>query len=117
MRMDGLEQITLTVADVAASVRFYTQTLGLLASNFGPEGTVLHAGSQKLLLRQGELPAEPTQLAFSTRLAMPIITGHLAARGVPLAAGPHRRSDGRESVVVKDPNGHRVEMVSTAGDA
>lgn len=112
MRMDGLEQMTLTVADISASVRFYTLTLGLLAATFGPEGTILHAGSQKLLLRQGDPPSDLGRIAFVTRAGMPILTGHLAVRGVPVVTGPQRRADGRESLVIRDPDGHEIEVIS-----
>lgn len=124
MRMDGLEQVVLTAADPEATVRFYVQTLGLLVSNFTDGGTVLHCGGQKLVVRRAEaIPGQQgtcrtaVTLSFGTQLPMPIVTGHLAVRGVPLAAGPSRLGDGREAVSIHDPDGRLVEVVCPAGDA
>lgn len=124
MRMDGLEQVVLTAADPEATVRFYIQTLGLLVSNFTDDGTVLHCGDQKLVVRRAEAISiqqatckSAVTLSFCTQLPMPIVTGHLAVRGVPLVVGPSRLGDGREAVRIHDPDGRLVEVVCPAGDS
>jgi catechol-2,3-dioxygenase len=116
MRMDGLEQVILGVEDMSASIRFYTLVLGLLASPADLDGTTLYAGKQKLVLRQNQASG-PVTLTFVTQAPVPIITGHLAARGIPIVSGPVRRADGRESVVIQDPDGNCVEVISTASNA
>lgn len=124
MRMDGLEQVVLTASDPEATVRFYVQTLGLLVSNFTDDGTVLHCGGQKLVVRHAEsIPVQQATgksaitLSFCTQLPMPIVTGHLAVRGVPLVVGPSRLGDGREAVGIHDPDGRLIEVVCPAGEA
>ena len=52
MKITALDHLVLTVADVAASVRFYTEILGMEEITFGEGRKALRFGNQKINLHQ-----------------------------------------------------------------
>ena len=48
MRVDRLDHLVLTVADIGATVGFYTRVLGMKAVTFGPGRTALTFGTSKI---------------------------------------------------------------------
>lgn len=58
-RVDALDHLVLTVADMEATVRFYTQVLGMQLERFGEGRLALRFGSQKINLHPAEAPLQP----------------------------------------------------------
>jgi glyoxalase family protein len=134
----GLHHVTAIASDPQRNVDFYTDVLGLrlvkTTVNFDDPGT-FHlyygddAGHPSTILtffpwkgipqgRQG------TGLTTATAFGVPPTSlgwwqKHLADRGADVVAGPHDRDSGgasEEVLVVRDPDGLVVELVSAPGD-
>ena len=59
MRIDRLDHLVLTVADIATTVDFYTRCLGMRAVTFGTGRTALTFGISKINLHQTGQEFEP----------------------------------------------------------
>ena len=124
-----IDHVVLTCRDVAATIRFYTEVLGMREVTFGAGRKALAFGRQKINLHAagqvGEGPAG-TVAAVAAR-PMPgsadlclivseppdVVVAHLAACGVPVETGPALRTGALgpiESVYVRDPDGNLVEL-------
>jgi catechol 2,3-dioxygenase-like lactoylglutathione lyase family enzyme len=122
MKIDSLDHLVLTVADIEATCEFYKRVLGMEVVSFGAGRTALSFGSQKINLQQqgkeSRLKAErPTpgsaDLCLLTSLSIPEVLGHLAACGVKLLAGPVERQGARgpmRSVYFRDPDSNLIEV-------
>ena len=124
-----LDHLVLTCRDVAATIRFYTEVLGMREVTFGSGRKALAFGRQKLNLHaagqaaQGAtgnvaaIAARPTPGSADVCLivAEPLaaVVAHLATCGVPVEEGPAIRTGALgpiESVYVRDPDGNLVEL-------
>jgi len=124
-----LDHLVLTCRDVAATIRFYTEVLGMREVTFGAARKAVAFGQQKINLHasgqvgQGAggsvtaVAARPTpgSADFCLIVAEPLDTviAHLAACGVPLEEGPVVKTGALgpiESVYVRDPDGNLVEL-------
>jgi catechol 2,3-dioxygenase-like lactoylglutathione lyase family enzyme len=124
-----IDHLVLTCRDVAATIRFYTEVLGMKEVTFGAGRKALSFGRQKINLHpagqtaQGgagnvaAVAAAPT--AGSADLCLIVaenaaaIVAHLAVCGVPVEEGPIVRSGALgpiESVYVRDPDGNLIEL-------
>jgi catechol 2,3-dioxygenase-like lactoylglutathione lyase family enzyme len=122
MRIDSLDHLVLTVADVEATCGFYRRVLGMEVVTFAGDRKALAFGQQKINLhergREFEPKAEhPTpgsgDLCFITSVALPEVVAHLAAEGVPVIEGPVRRTGAAGpilSVYFRDPDGNLIEV-------
>ena len=120
----GLDHLVLTVADIAATVAFYEGTLGFGVLR-SPEGRfALDCGGQKINLHQAGREFSPHALrpvagsgdfCCITAIAVEELAEKLAARNVPLVAGPVTRT-GRcgplLSIYLRDPDGNLVELAN-----
>lgn len=59
MQIDHLDHLVLTVADLEATVDFYTRVLGMQAVTFGEGRKALAFGNQKINLHQAGREFEP----------------------------------------------------------
>lgn len=59
VRIDRLDHLVLTVADIDATVEFYTRVLGMKAVTFGTGRTALAFGRSKINLHQAGHEFEP----------------------------------------------------------
>ena len=123
---DRLDHLVLTVADIAATARFYERVLGFEYEFFrGPEGQPRHAlrfGTQKINLQDAatETPTKahaPTRGAgdFCLVAAVPLgaVIEHLKREGIAIEAGPVPRRGAlgpMSSVYFRDPDGNLVEV-------
>lgn len=127
MKVSRLDHLVLTVADLEATVDFYTRVLGMAVRAFGGGRLALRFGDQKINLHEAGHEFEPkartarpgtADLCFVTEQPIDEWLEHLADLGLPLVEGPVTR-DGAlgpiTSVYVRDPDGNLVEIASYTG--
>lgn len=122
MKIDALDHLVLTVADVGASCAFYTRVLGMEEITFGEGRKALAFGAQKINLHARGHEFEPkalrptpgsADLCLLTALPMAEVAGHLRREQVAIEAGPVVRTGARgpiESVYLRDPDGNLIEI-------
>lgn len=122
MRIDGLDHLVLTVADVAATCDFYQRVLGMQVLTFGAGRKALAFGVQKINLHQAGREFEPkaerptpgsADLCFLTSVPLPQVQQHLAACGVTVTEGPVQRTGAQGpilSVYFRDPDRNLIEV-------
>ena len=125
-KVTSLDHLVLTVADIAETVAFYRDVLGMTAETFHPaDGTTRSAltfGVQKINLHPAAAPFEPkarqvtagsADLCFLTAGTMAEWLAHFAAHEVPVLEGPVQRTGATgplTSLYVRDPDGNLVEV-------
>ncbi len=122
MRVEALDHLVLTVADVEASAIFYGRVLGMQRVVFGAGRVALQFGRQKINLHPAAAPLQPhalrptpgsADLCFVTETALADWIAHLAACGVALEAGPVARTGAlgpMTSLYLRDPDGNLIEI-------
>lgn len=126
MRLSGLDHLVLTVADIAVTVRFYQEVLGMAAEPFTPadgsERWALKFGVQKINLHQVGRTFKPkakcatagsADLCFLSDVAVTEWQVHLAALGVEVIEGPVTRTGATApilSIYLRDPDGNLLEI-------
>ena len=122
----ALDHLVLTVADIDATIAFYTRVLGMQAQTFFPaDGSTRHAlsfGRQKINLHPAAAPFDPkaavalpgtADLCFLTETPLPDWQAHLARHRVAIEDGPVRRTGATGpilSLYVRDPDGNLIEI-------
>lgn len=127
MKIDRLDHMVLTVADVRATCDFYTRVLGMEVVVFGEGRTALAFGGQKINLHQAGREFEPKaahpvpgggDFCLTTTTPIEEVAAHLAACGVPLVEGPVPKTGARSpllSVYIRDPDQNLVEIANEVG--
>lgn len=122
MKIDSLDHLVLTVADIDASIAFYVGVLGMEAVSFGAGRRALAFGSQKINLHPATAPLKPHALAptpgsadlcLITTTPVAEVLGHLEACGVAVEEGPVPRTGAVGpimSVYFRDPDGNLIEV-------
>lgn len=122
MKITALDHLVLTVADVAASVRFYTEILGMEEITFGEGRKALRFGNQKINLHQRGAEVLPNaqhaacgtaDLCLLTETPLEAVLAELAAHKVPALSGivPRTGAMGAiQSVYLRDPDGNLLEI-------
>lgn len=122
MTVSGLDHLVLTVADIQASLDFYTRVLGMRPETFGAGRTALHFGTQKINLHLAGAEFAPhasrplpgsADLCFVAATSLAETVGHLKAHGIHLEEGAIRRTGACgpvTSVYVRDPDGNLIEL-------
>ncbi|QKO22457.1 VOC family protein [Rhodoferax sp. BAB1] len=122
MRIDSLDHLVLTVADVAATCAFYQRVLGMEVVTFGAGRQALAFGTQKINLHQSGREFEPkaqrptpgsADLCFLTSVPLAQVQAHLAACGVVVSEGPVQRTGAQGpilSVYFRDPDLNLIEV-------
>ena len=122
MNLSHLDHLVLTVADVDASLAFYTRVMGMVEVTFGAGRKALAFGRQKINLHQAGNEFEPkaghpqpgsADLCFISGWPLAQVLGHLKACGVVVLEGPVRRTGATgpiESVYFRDPDGNLIEV-------
>lgn len=122
MRIDHLDHLVLTVADVDATVAFYTRVLGMEAVEFGGGRRALAFGPSKINLHRAGYEFEPkadrptpgsADLCLITLDPIEQVRRELAEAGVAVEEGPVERTGARGpllSVYLRDPDGNLVEI-------
>jgi catechol 2,3-dioxygenase-like lactoylglutathione lyase family enzyme len=122
MKIDSLDHLVLTVADVDATCAFYARVLGMQVVNFGAGRKALGFGMQKINLHQHYHEFEPkadkpapgsADLCLITSVPLPQVIEHLHACQVLVLEGPVARTGARGpimSVYFRDPDANLIEV-------
>ena len=122
MKIERLDHLVLTVADVDRTCEFYTRVLSMEVVHFGEGRTALRFGRQKINLHPaddipGLVADKPTpgsgDLCFVTTVPLAEVIVHLAECGVAIVAGPGPRAGAIgtiQSVYIRDPDENLVEI-------
>lgn len=126
MKLSAIDHLVLTVADIAVTVSFYRDVLGMQAEQFTPaDGSTrwaLKFGMQKINLHQVSRTFEPkaqhatagsADLCFLSDMAVAKWQAHLALLGVGIVEGPVKRTGARGailSIYLRDPDGNLLEI-------
>lgn len=126
MKIDALDHLVLTVADIDASCAFYERVLGMRTVSFGAGRKALAFGTQKINLHRHGHEFEPkaerpmpgsADLCFVTATPLAEAMAHLRSCGVELLEGPVPRTGARGpivSVYFRDPDRNLVEICNYA---
>jgi catechol 2,3-dioxygenase-like lactoylglutathione lyase family enzyme len=126
VKIDALDHLVLTVADVDASCAFYERVLGMRTVSFGAGRKALAFGTQKINLHRHGHEFEPkaerptpgsADLCLVTATPLAEAMAHLRACGVELLEGPVPRTGARGpivSVYVRDPDRNLIEICNYA---
>jgi catechol 2,3-dioxygenase-like lactoylglutathione lyase family enzyme len=124
MQISSLDHLVLTVADLEATVAFYTTALGMTAVTFGEGRRALAFGAQKINLHAAGNEFEPkalrptsgsADLCFLTETPLDGVIAYLTACNVTIIEGPVTRTGAMGpicSVYVRDPDGNLVEIAN-----
>lgn len=124
MQITALDHVVLTVADVARTVRFYRDVLGVRVETFDTHRTALVFGEQKINLHPADAPYPPTaayptpgaiDLCLLTVTPISEVMDTLAGHGLELVEGPVDRTGANRplrSVYVRDPDGNLIEIAN-----
>jgi catechol 2,3-dioxygenase-like lactoylglutathione lyase family enzyme len=126
MKVDSLDHLVLTVADIERACVFYEAVLGM--EHVESEGRhALRFGTQKINLHQKDHTFEPkarhplpgsADLCFLTSVPIPDVLTHLARCDVPVVDGPVARTGATGkllSVYVRDHDDNLVEISNLVG--
>lgn len=124
----ALDHLVLSVADIDATLAFYTGVLGMVSEVFHPaDGSTRHAlkfGQQKINLHAVAAPFEPraafatpgsADLCFLSEGALDRWQAHLALHGIGVEQGPVRRTGATGAILslyVRDPDGNLIEIAN-----
>ncbi|MEV6238583.1 VOC family protein [Lentzea sp. NPDC051838] len=121
MRIDRLDHLVLTVADLAGTIDFYS-VLGMEEVTFGDGRKALVFGQSKINLHEAGHEFEPkarqavpgsADLCFITEDPLDEVIATLENHGIAILEGPVDRTGALgtiHSVYVRDPDGNLVEI-------
>ncbi|WP_439154103.1 VOC family protein [Yoonia sp.] len=131
-RLQALDHLVLTVADIDRTVTFYRDVLGMIPEQFQPaDGTVrwaLKFGAQKINLHPASAPFDPkarcpqpgsSDLCFLSDTPLADWLAHLGACGVAVTQGPVARTGATGpimSLYIRDPDGNLLELSNRKAD-
>jgi catechol 2,3-dioxygenase-like lactoylglutathione lyase family enzyme len=122
MRIDRIDHLVLTVADIEATVDFYTRVLGMRAETFdggrralvfGRHKVNLHQVGQEFTPRAAHAAAGSGDFCLITDTPLEQVQAELAAAGVEVEHGPVPKVGAlgpMRSVYVRDPDANLVEI-------
>ena len=124
MRIEVLDHLVLTVADIDRTRDFYERVLGMEPVVFGEGRHALAFGAQKINLHEAGREFEPkasvptpgsADLCFLTNSSVAEVVEHLEANSVEIIEGPVGRTGATgpiTSVYFRDPDGNLLELSS-----
>jgi catechol 2,3-dioxygenase-like lactoylglutathione lyase family enzyme len=126
VRIDRLDHLVLTVADVDTAVEFYTRVLGMQAVTFSAGRVALAFGASKINLHRAGHEFEPkarhptpgsADLCLIAADPLEQVIEELTARAVPIEEGPVERAGATGpilSVYFRDPDQNLIEVSNYA---
>jgi catechol 2,3-dioxygenase-like lactoylglutathione lyase family enzyme len=121
MKIERIDHLNLTVADIDRSIAFYKRVLGMEIESMGEGRAALHFGQQKIHLdlaggamASAAEPRQPAHICFVTEAPMGEVKAHLEECGVAVRMeGPRAGAIGEiQSVYVDDPDRNSIEISS-----
>jgi catechol 2,3-dioxygenase-like lactoylglutathione lyase family enzyme len=120
MKIERIDHLNLTVADIDRSVEFYKRVLGMEAESVSDRRAALHFGQQKIHLdvaseAMSDGKRMPAHICFITQEPVSEVMAHLERCGVPVRMGPGPRAGAIgpiQSVYIDDPDRNSVEISS-----
>lgn len=125
-RVTALDHLVLTVADIPATLHFYSGTLGMRSAAFevadGSKRWALFLGQSKINLHQQGREWEPkaraptpgsADLCFLSETPIETWQSHLQSLEVVIEEGPVARSGATgpiTSIYIRDPDGNLIEI-------
>lgn len=121
MRIEALDHLVLTVADIDETVGFYCGLLGMEEVVFGGGRRALRFGTQKINLHRAGAEFSPAarrptpgsgDLCFLVA-SLEAVIARLQEAGVPIEEGPVSRTGALSplrSVYIRDPDGNLIEL-------
>src|SRR6516165_5069388 len=119
MKIERIDHLNLTVADIDRSVDFYRRVLGMKTESMGEGRAALYFGQQKIHLDTASSPMArsgekrmPAHICFITEAPMAEVTAHLEECDVPIRMhGPRAGAIGTiQSVYIDDPDLNSIEI-------
>ncbi|MBY4608346.1 VOC family protein [Rhizobium sp. 9T] len=122
IRIDRLDHLVLTVADIAITCDFYSGILGMSVETFAEGRKALKFGRQKINLHRAGHEFEPKarhpipgsgDLCFIAETPLADVIAHLRASDIVIEEGPVERTGatGRlRSVYFRDPDSNLIEV-------
>ena len=122
MNVKRLDHLVLTVTDIAATVRFYVDVLGMTEVTFGEGRTALAFGRSKINLHEQGREFEPkaddprpgsADVCLIVEDALESVIAELHGAGVPVELGPVRRTGATgaiNSIYLRDPDRNLIEL-------
>ena len=122
MKIDRLDHLVLTVADIERTCAFYAGVLGMEVVTFGAGRKALLFGRQKINLHEVGREFEPKalrptagsgDLCFIADGNLEAVVTHLGACGVAIEEGPVDRTGATgpiRSVYIRDPDRNLIEI-------
>lgn len=127
MKVQRIDHVVLTVADVERTITFYERVLGMTPVSFGEGRRGLSFGDQKLNLHQAGREFEPKarrptpgaiDLCFTTDVPLDEVAEHLRSQSVAIEHGPVDKVGARRalrSLYFRDPDGNLIEVSNEVG--
>jgi catechol 2,3-dioxygenase-like lactoylglutathione lyase family enzyme len=128
MRIEVLDHLVLTVADIGRTRDFYERVLGMEPVVFSEGRHALAFGAQKINLHEAGREFEPkaavptpgsADLCFLTDSSVAEVVEHLETNSVEIIEGPVRRTEATgpiTSVYFRDPDGNLLEVSGRLGE-
>ena len=122
LTIDRLDHLVLTVADIDATIAFYTGVLGMTAVTFAEGRRALAFGAHKINLHRAghefaPCAGRPTpgsaDVCLITSVLLAEAMAHVRACGVTIEEGPVQRTGAMgpiESFYFRDPDGNLIEV-------
>ena len=122
MKINRLDHFVLTVADIAATVDFYTRVLGMAEVSFGAGRRALAFGDSKINLHEAGKEFEPkadhptpgsADVCLIVEDDIEQVIAQLTAAGVPILEGPVERTGATGPILscyLRDPDQNLVEL-------
>jgi catechol 2,3-dioxygenase-like lactoylglutathione lyase family enzyme len=118
MKIDRIDHLNITVADIDRSIEFYQRVLGMRSERMGEGRAALLFGEQKIHLDLAGATAMsgekrmPAHICFITDAPIAEIAAHVESCGVPIRMqGPRAGATGTiQSVYIDDPDNHSIEI-------
>ena len=121
MKIDRIDHLNITVADIDRSVEFYERVLGMKTERMGEGRAALLFGQQKMHLDQagGKMAMAgdkrmPAHICFITDTPIDQVKAQLEAGGVAIRMqGPRAGATGTiQSLYIDDPDANSIEIAT-----
>lgn len=122
IRIERLDHLVLTVADIERTISFYSEVLGMEPVTFGEGRRALAFGVHKMNLHEAGKEIDPkavrptpgsADLCLVSAVPIEEVVRHLEACGVAVEEGPVPRTGAQgmmTSVYFRDPDGNLIEV-------